>query len=369
MLNFDDNRISRLLADLVNIDSVFPHEREAMLFWESQLKSLGLPVERFYLTEDRWNVLTRIGSDSPVLCLNAHMDTVPSNGASVPAARIEKDVMFGLGSADDKASVVAMLEAMNAIRNSGATLNGTLDLLVSVDEEGDGEGVRSAIDQGYRCDYAIVGEPCALEVRRTHNGIVFLEVVTHGKSAHGSSPWLGENAIDLMYEVVGSLRSAVTDYAPHDLVGPPTLNLGTIHGGDHTSRVPDVCQARIDIRLVPPMTVFRMLQTIERVFDQWRGKAEYRVIKKGDPLDTPADAQIIQAIDDAMKQVTGHGVRIAGMRGWTEAEPFRTKLGVESVVFGPGSLEQAHSANEFIRLDQVALAARLYAETVLRILV
>ncbi len=361
----DNNYLTDLLTKLVDIPSVYPHEKEILLFLEAELARLGFDTKRYPVTEDRWNILVRIGEGSPILCLNAHCDTVQPAGDSTPNARVEGDTLYGLGSMDDKASIVAMIGAMKALADSEVKLNGTLDLLLSVDEEGDATGVRTAIPQGYRCDMAITGEGTELQIVPAHCGLVFLDIVTHGKATHGALPMLGVNAIELMYRLVGELRDAVTDHPPHPKVGPPTLCLGILRGGDRPNRVPDRCEASIDIRLVPPMTVQWVLDRVQDVFTRWGDQAEYRITKQGGALDTPLDTPLIEAI---RRVLGGHDEEVVGWRGWTEAEAFQSGLGIDAVVFGPGELIRAHSANEFVSLSQVHQAARLYAEIALEIL-
>lgn len=368
-LCFDNSYLTDLLAKLVDIPSVYPHEKEILLFLEAELARLGFTTKRYAVTEDRWNILMRIGEGEPVLCLNAHCDTVQPTGDSIPKARIEGDTLYGLGSMDDKASIVGMIGAMKAIVDSDVKLNGTLDLLLSVDEEGDAMGVRTAIPQGYRCDMAITGEGSELHIVPAHCGLVFLEIVTHGKATHGSLPMLGINAIELMYQLVQELREAVTDFPPHPKVGPPTLCLGILCGGDRPNRVPDRCEASVDIRLVPPMTVEWVLDRVREVFDRWSDKAEYRVIKQGGALDTPLDSPLIGSIRSVLDRIVGGSEEeVIGWRGWTEAEAFQSGLGIDAVVFGPGELIRAHSANEYVFLSRVHLAARLYAEIAVEIL-
>lgn len=364
----DDQYVIRLLAELVNIPSVGPEEHEILLFLEGELRRLGFAPERIPVAERRFDLLCRIGSGSPVLCLCAHADTVPPSGNSVPKARTEGGVMHGLGSADDKASITAMIAAMTAVRDSGAKLNGTLDLLISVDEEGTGRGALTAIERGYRCDMAIIGEPTNLEIVPTHCGLMFLQLVTHGKATHGSMPMEGVNAIDLMFEVVSGLKALIGEYPAHPLLGPTSLNLGIIRAGDRANRVPDRCEASVDIRIVPPMTCEEVLDRIEGYFCGWEGRAEHVVAKKVQPLDTPRDSPLVRALASSGEVVLGRRPGIASWRGWTEAESFRTLLGIDAVVFGAGSLTAAHSSDESVALDEVISAARVYAECAVRML-
>ncbi len=367
-LRIDDEYAVSLLTKLVNIPSAYPEEEEIMVFIEEEFERLGLTPKRIPIAPGRFNLLASIGDGSPVLCLNAHADTVQASGRSVAWARVEDDRLYGLGSMDDKASITAILAAAKALLESGARLKGRLDIIISVDEEGLALGVKTAIEKGYKCDMAITGEGTDLEIVRAHCGLIFLDIVTHGKSIHGSMPWEGINAIDRMYELVAGLRAAVTDYAAHHIVGPPSLNLGIVNGGDRPNRVPDKCEAAVDIRLVPPMTVEPMLERIADYFAIWEGKAEYTVTKQVSPLDTPQNSLLIKSLRGACEAVNGTAPEGVGWRGWTEAQSFQSGLGIDSVVFGPGSLKEAHSGNEFVELEQIRLAARVYAQMAMDVL-
>ena len=362
----DRDYLLRLHESLVNIPSVFPQEEQIMLFVEEELRNLGFRPERLPVEEGRFNLLTRLGSGSPVFCLNAHSDTIPPSGESVPQARIEDGRMYGLGSVDDKSCVAAMITAFRAIAESGIALNGALDLLISVDEEGDANGVRTAVRNGYKCDMAVVGEATSMEIVRSHCGLIFLDIVTHGKATHGSIPMEGINAVDRMYELVQGLRALVAGYPAHPTVGPASLNLGIIRAGDRPNRVPDRCDASIDIRIVAPMKADETLARIKAYFAEWPD-AEYEITKKGEPLDTHEDSPVICAVFKACGSI-GFKPPVVGWRGWTEAESFQTGLGVDAIVFGPGELKRAHSANEYVELDEVHKAALVYARTALLVL-
>lgn len=335
------------------------------MFLEREYVTLGLRPRRLPVSEGRFNLLCTVGSGSPRVCLNAHSDTVPANGRSTPSARIEGDRICGLGSCDDKASVAAMTTAFLDLASRAAEIGGTADLLISVDEEGDGGGVRSAIAGGYGCDYAVVGEPTCLDAVRAHCGLVFLKLRTRGASAHGASPWNGVSAVDRMLVLVNEIRGALAGFSAHPIVGDPSLNLGEIHAGDRPNRVPDFCEARIDIRLVPPMTVARTLEAVRAPADtvDW---AECLIEKTGEALDTPEDSPVVRAALESARAL-GVDARAVGLRGWTEAESFATGLGIDAVVLGPGSIRQAHSADEFVSVSQTQTAADLYVGAVERL--
>lgn len=355
-----------LLAKLVDIPSAFPQEEEAMLFLERELTTLGMRPERIEVEEGRFNLLCRIGSGSPRVCLNAHMDTVPPNGQSTPGARIDGDTIYGLGACDDKASVAAIVTAGLEIASRADEIGCGADILISVDEEDGGKGVEAAIKKGYTCDYAIVGEPTDLDIVRAHNGLTWLHLTAKGVAAHGSAPWAGVNAIERMMEVVEELKAAITDFPPHELTGPMSLNLGMIKGGDLPNRVPETCEAVVDIRVPPPTRLSEVHKAIQPVFDSrdwisWTGGKKSR-----DGLDTPENSPLVQALLSAGRQL-GREPQITGGRGWMEAESFRTMLGIDAVVCGPGSIFQAHSSNEFVSISETRLAAALYIKAIERL--
>ncbi|MDH7603258.1 MAG: M20 family metallopeptidase, partial [Armatimonadota bacterium] len=335
------------------------------VFLQHELASLGLKPTPIEVAPSRFNLLCTVGSGRPRICLNAHSDTVPANGRSVPSARIDGDLLFGLGSCDTKASVAAMITAALDLA-ARPNLTGTVDLLISVDEEGDGIGVRSAIKQGYKCDYAIVGEPTSLNLIRVHCGLLFLKLTTRGVAAHGCDPSMGVSAIDRMLELINAIRGELTRFPAHPVVGQMSLNVGEIHAGDRPNRVPDRCEARIDIRIVPPITNEQVFEAVRDVVDRYPW-ASYEVEKRGEPVETPQTSPLVESIMSAAKEL-GISTVATGFRGWTEAESFKTGLGVDAVVIGPGAVQQAHSSDEFVSISETHRAAELYVESVLRLL-
>lgn len=351
-----------LLQRLVDIPSVFPKEEEVMLYLERDLLTLGLRPRRIAIEEGRFNLLCTQGSGSPHICLNAHSDTVPPNGRSLPRAITEGDRVYGLGSCDDKASIAAMVTAYLEIASRINEFEGTVDLLISVDEEGDAKGVKAAIARGYSCEMAVVGEPTGMDVVHTHCGLLFLKLTTTGISAHGCCPDNGISAVERMMSLVDELRAMINDYPAHDKIGAFSLNLGEIHAGDRPNRVPDECVARIDIRLAPPARVEQVLERARDIIDvkEW---ASFEIEKMGQPLDTAVDSVLVKAARESGARF-GVGGNLTGWRGWTEAESFQTLLGADAIVMGPGDIRQAHSANEFVSISQTQLAAQMYVDLV-----
>jgi len=348
------------LEALVAIESPAPREAALVNYVEGELRRFGIETRRFALEHGRDNLLATVGCGAPVVCLNTHADTVPASGESRAHPRSDTQRLWGLGAADAKGSLAAMMAALRAAREQG--LPGRLDLLLTLEEEAGGRGARSVLDAGYRCDHVIVGEPTELNVLAAHAGLVFFELEARGRSAHGATPEQGRNAIEVMIAFIVELRSRVTDWPAHPVLGAPSFNLGALGGGDRANRVPDRCTAAVDVRLVPPATTDDIAERAQVLLrdPRWEGITA-RVVKYGGPLDTPAQAPAVRALRDAARAI-GREVGITSWRAWTEAEPFQARLGVDAVVFGPGSLAQAHTDNEYVELEQVRAAAQVYLE-------
>lgn len=357
---------AELLTKLVDIPSTFPAEEECMLFLERELTTLGMRPERIDVEESRFNILCKIGSGERRICLNAHADTVPPNGESQSRSRVEGDIVYGLGSCDDKASIAAIVSAGLEMASRVDELDYGVDILVSVDEEDGGCGVETAINKGYKCDYAIVGEPSNLDIVRIHNGLIWFTLMAKGVAAHGSAPWVGVNAIDRIMEVVSELKGAISVFEPNPITGPNSLNLGIIKGGDLPNRVPESCEAMVDIRVVPPHKLADVREALLAVMDShdW---LTYKAGKAREGLDTPESSTLISAVLASAREL-GRDPKVMGGRGWTEAESFRTMLGIDAIVCGPGSMQQAHSSNEFVSIAETQLAAELYVRTIEKVM-
>ncbi len=193
---------------------------------------------------------------------------------------------------------------------------------------------RTAIEKGYKCDYAIVGEPSDLDVVPAHNGLLWLYLTSRGVAAHGSAPWAGVNAIERMMEVVEELRNAVSVFPPNDLTGPMSLNLGIIKAGDLPNRVPERCEAVVDIRLTPPTRLEQVREAVRPVLES-RDWLTCESGKDREALSTPLDSPLVKAVLACAKEL-GVTSKIVGGRGWTEAESFRSGLGIDALVCGPG---------------------------------
>lgn len=360
----DNLDAQNLLCELVDIESVTGREHEIMSLLENMLGELAPRTERYDMGGGRYNLLASKGNGRPILCLNAHSDTMPPSGSSLARSELDGRVVRGLGSCDDKASIASMMSAFDGVPEE--ELEGRLDLLISVDEEVSSRGVRTCVEKGYRCDFAIVGEPTYLAPVVAHSGLMFLDLSTNGVGGHGSIPWKGRNAILEMVDLCRNIEELVRDFPSHPMVGMPSTNLGVISGGDATNRIPVRCEARLDVRVMPGMTVDDALGRIERIIGG-RG-SQVKVFKRGDPFEIRENSVLLKTVGEVQEAIMGSRIESIGMRGWTEADPLRNLAGADSLVLGPGDIGRAHTENELVSLDQVEKAVEIYRGVALEIL-
>ncbi|HLH73453.1 MAG TPA: M20 family metallopeptidase [Chloroflexota bacterium] len=367
-----------LLSELVAIESVNPHfpggERGEVAmgnYLADRCARLGLEVRRQPVLPGRANVLAelKVPGAQRTLLLDSHLDTVSLDqmGPAGLQPSVRGDVLTGRGSCDTKASLAAMLLALERLVADPAGLRCNVLLLGSVDEEYLMRGAETFAHSGIHVDGAIVGEPTNLEVVVAHKGFVRWCTHTIGRAAHSSNPEVGNNAIYHMTDLITALRA---EYEPllakhvHPLVGPATWSIGRISGGAAVNIVPEHCTIEIDRRLLPGETSESVLAEFDTVVAAIQQRHPGMVVKRDAPfgdvlaIDTPATAAIVRALASASEAIRGTA-KLVGVSYGTNASKF-VEAGIDCVVFGPGDVRQAHTADEFIAIDQVATAARIY---------
>lgn len=409
---------SELLAELVSIPSVNPMGRprenaeppEARLtdYLERLLNRLGIPAVRQTAEPGRENLLALIGgpsgdSDRPLILLEAHQDTVPVEGMSIPpfAAEIRQGRLYGRGACDVKGGMAAMLVAVARLHGESPKRMPSVLLAFTVNEEygftgaqtlarswqgvhqadkrtqGGSEGEKTAslnppqtgsVPQNFARlpDYAVVAEPTELQVVVAHKGVVRWRCRAKGKAAHSAVPSAGENAIYRMaralvaieryaQEVVGKLGS-------HPLCGPATVSVGTIAGGLSVNTVPDACTIEVDRRLVPgeshEAAQHHLVDYVERQTGLGQALEHEPPFMVAGTLPDDRNGSLAKRLMAAAAEAAVSSKQ-TGVPYGTDAAAFAA-AGVPTVVFGPGSIAQAHTTDEWIALDQVEKAAEIY---------
>lgn len=392
------------LQQLIRIPTVNPpgecYEQCARLLGE-RYRKLGYQVE-FIPAEGhldhsarhpRVNVLARLadGAATPCLHFNGHLDVVPAGrGWSVDpfGGELRDGKIFGRGACDMKAGLAASLYAVEVLRRSGARLGGAVEQSATVDEESGGfAGVGYLAERGHLCaarqQHVIITEPLNPDrVCLGHRGVYWFEVVTHGRAAHGSMPFLGENAIDKMNLVISAvnerLRPRLRERVTALPVAPPearraTLNLNSIAGGQppdqrQTPCVPEVCTAVFDRRFLPEEDAAEVKQEIRQLLDELGLDYELRDRMLVHPTCTPQDAAAARAVAAAIEQVYGRSPEFVASPGTYDQKHFARLAGVhDCIAYGPGRLELAHQPDEYVLLEDLERAAQVMALATLQL--
>lgn len=332
------------------------------------LEALGFEIKIKPLSERKANLIATLGDTERKngLVLSGHTDTVPYDEGcwSVDpfAATIKDDRLYGLGSADMKSFFVLVLEAVRHYRRK--ELSRPVVVLATADEESSMNGARALAREGIRLGRcAVIGEPTGLRPIRMHKGVMMESIRVTGRAGHSSNPALGASAAEGMLTVLGELliwRSELQSRYKNPLfeVAVPTLNIGSIHGGDNPNRICARCESQIDIRPLPGMDMAELRhalkQRLEAVLSlQPRLSLETVSLMEGLPaFETPAETELVRLCEKLSGQSAG------AVAFGTEA-PFLSQLGMETVILGPGSIDQAHQPDEYLSLAHIEPAIRL----------
>ena len=332
-------------------------------------------------TIDNWgrnraNIVARIKSakSSGNLLFACHLDVVPADqaGWSFPAfGAVESNGrIYGRGSTDMKGPITAVVTAIRQVVESGIRLAGDIIFFAAAGEETDSCGTKRFIHNSGRLPRlagVIVPEPTDFEVVTSHRGMLWLEVTTSGKSAHGSAPQLGINAIASMQAVLNELENYRIEFKPHELLGGCSMSVNTITGGNAINIVPDKCRIGIDIRTLPGQNYQDFLTDFEKIFAKLsqanpKFDAKAAVIRQVDAMETDSSCDFVRDFCSAVGSSETKAV------GFTTDGPYFASLGVPVVVFGPGRAEFCHKPNEYIDLADVERAVEHYKNIILKFL-
>jgi succinyl-diaminopimelate desuccinylase len=211
-------------------------------------------------------LVARVGAGDPRILLHGHVDVVPGEESQFEP-RDEGDELYGRGVYDMKGALAAMMYAIEDLQKVGC--EATVELLVVPDEEGEHgakTGAEVLISDGHVGDFLITGEPTDFHIGTQAKGVLDVRVTLHGKSAHGSQPWLGKNAALLAYEHYRKVSGLPFTEQRSDLFPYPSVNLARIIGGDVLNRVPDRCTYDLDVRFLPnqdPEEIVRQIRSVD----------------------------------------------------------------------------------------------------------
>ncbi len=305
--------------------------------------------------------------------LEAHLDTVSVQGMTIAPfePRIADGRLYGRGACDTKGGLAAMMHAVAGVRADGLVPPCDVWLAAVVDEEFSFRGV-TRLCEGLTAQAAIVAEPTSLRAVVASKGVLRWRIRVQGKAAHSGKPHLGINAINHMARVILALEDDHHRLAGklHRLLGPATCNVGVIHGGVQVNFVPDDCVIEVDRRLLPgekPAAVLAHYQSLIAAL-QARHATLQAIMEPpmltDEPLETAVESEVVRLATTLLAE-RGLDGEPCGVPFGSDASKL-SRQGVPSIVFGPGSIDQAHGAVEYVDLAEVETAAAFYRDFILR---
>lgn len=364
-----ESRVVGLLKELVAAKSENPpgHEEEVAKVLQDHMDAHGISCTSVG-SKNRPNLIfSSHDGQNGQLVMHGHMDTVPvgnmTNWSYDPfQSEIINGRFYGRGACDMKGPLAALSEAL--IIYAEEKHAEPLMMLCTSDEEsgfsGAEEVARSGKLAGVR--FGVCAEPTDLHVLLGEKGLFWFKVLSMGKSAHGSRPEEGINAISNCIDAIRILTSEPYPYDYDALLGAPTLNIGTIRGGMKINVVPDACEAEIDMRVVKGQTPESLLKLMNARLRSSCLADTIRIEHLLGKLSilTPSESEIAQIAIAEVERVKQSKVEIGTATFGTDCSVLQPMCGILNVICGPGSIEQAHQPNEFIRLDQIFQAIKIY---------
>ncbi|MGB0775345.1 MAG: M20 family metallopeptidase [Akkermansiaceae bacterium] len=372
--------VTSLLQSLIQIPSVNPDNApgtdqtgEAAMadYVQSYLQNIGFSVTQEEILPGRPNVIARCpGSDDrPRILLGPHLDTVTIIGMSIDpfSGSIEGGKILGRGASDTKGPMAAMLQALSNCQDALENLPVAVDFIGFMGEEASQHGSKHfAKNHAHKYEFALVGEPTSLDIVHVTKGSLWATVATDGKAAHASQPELGENAIlkltSSLDRINRKLTARLATYT-HPVLGHSTLNIGTFHGGSIPNVVPNHAEAQLDIRFTPSLhDDGGALPLLDKFITEQQLPLRISKAHENPPMEVPEEHTWVKKMRAANPDSKPVGAP------WFADAAHLNAAGLPAVCIGPGSIDQAHTKDEFIKIDDLENGV-VYFENFIRSLV
>lgn len=335
----------------------------------------GFCTEIQEVAPNRANVVAWTGASDKKIIMNGHLDVVPPGpGWSMhPFAATEKDGRFyGRGTCDMKGAIAAMMTAAIKVKRENTLKNGQLILTFVADEEINGLGTKYFVKKFEKgtTNWVIIGEPTENQIHIAHRGVVRLKIEIRGRQCHAGQPEKGLNALTLMSKFLVEINGLNLEKQKREqeILPAPTVAATTIHGGVNDNVIPGFCEATLDFRTVPGDTAEGLIQEVESILEavcgdtgaSWTVRPFINVF----PGITLPDKDVVRSAVRAYWSVKGTEPQITYFPACCDMSCF-TAAGFETIICGPGSINQAHTADEFVDRKQLEQAVSLYEAIIL----
>lgn len=359
-------RLIKLTRALIRLNSENPPGDEAKVgaFVRNYLESLGLAVKIYAFANNRPNIIATLkgGNSSRSLLLTPHLDTVPAgkNWTLPPfEARLVKGRIYGLGATDCKGNLACALEALKSIVEDKVMLGYDLVFAATADEEsGSSLGLIPLLERRIlRPSAALVLDADDFEIVVTQKGLLHLKVRLKGKRSHAAYPWLGINAIELAAQVINELKRRKEKHLRNKYLHPPTVNVGTIRGGDKVNVVADWCDFELDFRFLPGQSHEEILNSLKKIIRKYAAEFKIEIQSAQSPYYIDPQCSLANALISAMRQVKVKP-RISGSEGATVITFFQHK-NIPAIATGFGVEGNAHTADEYAEINSLYKGAQV----------
>ncbi len=369
--------MKELLKKLIEAESTeSAGELAAAEVISSEFSKFGIKSQIETWEKNRANITAHIKSTSqkPALLFACHLDVVgpgQTNWKTPPFAAVENNgKIFGRGSTDMKGGTAANIAAICEIVKSGVELQGDIIFTATAGEETDSCGAERFVagkNQLPPVLGVIIPEPTDFSIVSAHRGILWLEITTKGKTAHGSMPQLGVNAITSMRRFLNELENYNITSKKHDLLGTCSMSVNTISGGKTMNAVPDKCVCTIDIRTIPDVNHDDIIADFRKIFEKLRARypefdAEISIYREVHSLETDRNSDFVKDFCSCL------GINKTAAVGFTTDGPQFVSFGVPILIYGPGKPEICHKPDEFIEIADLEKAVGDYKKIIMRFL-
>ncbi|WP_461612822.1 M20 family metallopeptidase [Clostridium sp. Marseille-QA1073] len=333
--------------------------------------------------EDRFNLIGDFkGKGDKTLLFNGHVDTMPPGDISKWKINpwkpeIIDGKLYGLGAADMKSGLIASIMAVKLLKDAGIELPVNVKILSVVDEEGGGNGTIHAVTKGVKADGAVICEPSDNKIINAHMGFIFFEVEVSGIALHSGKKWEGINAIEKAIKLINALNELEHQWLmkyKHKVLPAPTINVGVIKGGTAGSTVPDNCKFKMCIHYLPEVMSYEMVKNdvINTLNLCANGDSYlkdnppiYNIYQAGGAFEMDENHSFVSKVKEAYSEATDSTSIVDGSCAGNDARLLKNIANIPTVILGPGALEQCHTINEYVKVEEYLNHILIYANLIL----
>ncbi len=370
------NRLWQIAKDLISLksDVISGNEKYAAQYVFDFFRDLGLHPIKDYCSKERFNVVVEIQGKEDMhrrIMYIGHLDVVPAGEEeqwfSPPyVPEIRDGNLYGRGACDMKGSIACSMYGAELLVKNKIELKGSLLLVYDIDEENTNVGLKKYLKNPLKADFAIVGEPTDMQIALGHRGVMAFTVSIYGKSAHAARPQLGNNTVYAASFLIGLIQELDHRLGRKEeqYQGNGSIQVTKIEGGTKVNIVPDLCRLRIDRRLIKGENknscTVQLKDLLEEMEKCTGCKWDLEITTYCPPGKCKEDLKEIQVIKKNTIELYAEEPVIKGFEASCEAGFITEALKIPAVIFGPGSIEQAHQIDEYITLEQLEKGISLY---------